>query len=109
MGEFSPRDKSTPHKFVSHKEVTIKEVIIRSAEKRNTRDYFPKLSGSAFHLAWRVTNDFVRESKTKTKNKNKRKTRKRKKRKEKEAAIEKNVTLFAFKSFGEPLQTIAQT
>ena len=62
--------------------------MIRRAEKRNTRDYFPKLSGSAFYLAWRVTNDFVREypTKKKTKNKNKRKTRKRKK---KEAAIEK--------------------
>lgn len=58
--------------------------MIRSAEKRNTRDYFPKLSGSAFYLAWRVTNDFVREyPKKKTKNKNKRKTRKGKKRKEK--------------------------
>lgn len=59
--------------------------MIRSAEKRNTRDYFPKLSGSALYLTWRVTNDFVREypTKKKTKNKNKRKTRKGKKRKEK--------------------------
>ena len=80
--------------------------MIRSAEKRNTRDYFPKLT--AVYLAWRVTNDFVREYQKKKINKNKRKTRKRKERKEKEPAIEKNIALFALKSFGEPLQTIAQ-
>lgn len=60
--------------------------MIRSAEKRNTRDYFPKLSGSAFYLAWRVTNDFVQEyQKNKPKNKNKRKTKEKqgKERKEK--------------------------
>ena len=57
--------------------------MIRSAEKRNTRDYFPKLSGSAFYLAWRVTNDFVREyPKKKQKIKTKEKQGKEKKKKQ---------------------------
>lgn len=44
----------------------------------------------------------------KDKNKNKRKTRTRKKRKENETAIEKSIAWFAFKSFGDPLQTIVK-
>lgn len=56
--------------------------MIRSAEKRNTRDYFPK--STAVYLAWRVTNDFVREyQKKKNQHKIKTKEKQGKERKEK--------------------------
>ena len=80
--------------------------MIRSAENRNTRDYFSKINYQAApFILCGVLQMTVREYQNK---KQKTEENQGKERKEKEAAIEKNIAWFAFKLFGEPLQTIAQ-